>query len=163
MRIWLPILCLCFLSHAWAEGMIFCCVDSAEVVAFQDRPCADLKTQHVLSDVHTYPFTSIARVDDPLEALVEARKRANAYKKEQALQKTQKRAEAQKDRQSKQAAEALRRIERRKLRCQSIGEKIKKIEARLKQGCKIKHCLRLKEQLKDEQLKKARYCSDTSS
>ncbi len=150
---------------------IFYCVNPAGRVAFQDRPCPSLHSQRVLDDVHTYPLIQIASVqgeqthagDNPIEALAQAKKNALIYKKEQAHQKKQKRLAAQQARQTKQAALARIRIEHRQLRCQKTAEKIKNIEAQLHQRCKMPKCLRLKEQLKKEIIKKDRYCTAEKS
>ncbi|MBP9729609.1 MAG: hypothetical protein KBD23_05705 [Gammaproteobacteria bacterium] len=149
---------------------IFYCVNPAGMVAFQDRPCASSHTQRVLDDVYTYPLILASAQSDqthvgenPLEVLVEAKKNAVIYKKEQAYQKKQKRLAAQQARQTKQAALARIRIEHRQLRCQKIREKIKNIETQLRQGCKMPKCLRLKEQLKKEIVKKDRYCTEEKS
>jgi len=149
---------------------IFYCVDPAGMVVFQDRPCASSHTQRILDDIHTYPLILASAQsdqthsgDNPLEALTQAKKNAVIYKKEQACQKKQKRLVAQQVRQSKQALLAQRRIARRKVRCEKTGEKIKTLEAQLRQGCKMPKCLRLKEQLKNEMIKKDRYCTEEKS
>jgi hypothetical protein len=147
---------------------IFYCVDPAGMVAFQDRPCASSYTQRILDDIHTYPLILASAQsdqthsgDNPLEALAKAKKNAVIYKKEQAYQKKQKRLAAQQTRQTKQALLAQSRIERRQLRCEKTGEKIKVLEAQLRQGCKTQKFLRLKEQLKNEMIKKDRYCQES--
>ncbi len=153
------------------SACIFYCVDPAGMVAFQDRPCASSYTQRVLDDVHTYPLIQIASAqsqqthsgDNPVEALARAKKNVLIYKKEQAHQKKQKRLVAQQARQTKQALLAQRRIEHRQLRCKKTGEKIRTLEAQLRQGCKMPKCLRLKEQLKKEIIKKDRFCAEEKS
>ena len=152
------------------SACIFYCVDPAGRVAFQDRPCASSYTQRILDDIHTYPLILASAQSDqrhlgenPLEALVQAKKNVVIYKKEQAYQKKQKRLVSQQARQTKQALVVQRRIEHRQLRCQKTGEKIKTLEGQLRQGCKIPKCLRLKEQLKNEMIKKDRYCIEKKS
>ena len=151
------------------SACIFYCVDPAGGVAFQDRPCASSYTQRVLDDVHTYPLILASAQsnqtysgDNPLEVLAQAKKNVLIYKKEQAHQKKQKRVAAQQARQSKQALLAQRRIERCQSRCEKTGEKIKTLEAQLRQGSKMPRLLRLKEQLKKEMIKKDRYCKNPS-
>lgn len=150
------------------SACIFYCVNPAGMISFQDRPCASAYTQRVLDDVHTYPLILASAQSDqahsgenPLEALAQAKKNAVIYKKEQASQKKQKRLAAQQARQTKQALVVQRKIERRQLRCQKTGEKIKTLEAQLRQGCKMPKSLRLKEQLKKEIIKRDRYCQES--
>lgn len=151
-------------TTAWASGPIFSCVDiqGKSPIRFQDRPCALTHQQGILEDrgitsiMSPSPLSALE--SNPLEALAVAKERARAYRQAEAAYKREKRLEGRQARQAKQLQQAQLRAERRHLRCQSTLEKIRTIEARLRQGSKISQVLRLREQLKTLQIKKERYC-----
>lgn len=134
-------------SAVWAG--VYQCVDEKGIIEFRDRPCQSSQEKETFLPIG---FSKT----DPKEQ----------KKEEKKLKLTGKKLEADKQREVRihERAEKKRLIEaqkmqRRKLRCQRLDEKLYEIDNQLRAGSKAKRLQRLKEQKEHCEKMKHRYCS----
>lgn len=130
----------------WAG--VYRCVGETGVVEFRDKPCqSTAEAQDFLPYVY----------EPSNEKIIQQKEKALEHTKERLAVQARKQARAQ-ARESKAAEEALLKAERRAARCTRTQEKIKEIEALLREGSKVRRFNRLKTQLSELERLKHRYC-----
>ena len=143
-------------------AQIYQCFAEDQMMHFQDQPCDPLALhiKHAMPELYRFePGVSSSLIQlqsqDSIEALKQAKKKAQIQKKEQIEIRKKARLKARAHKQGEQlAAQEKRRV----ARCERTIEKITQTQERLKMGCKVPHCLRLKEQLAQEKQMQERYC-----
>lgn len=129
------LLILCFFTSASFAG-VYRCVGKNGEFEFRDRLCEN--SEESVFWPHQY-FPTNKKI---------------SLNQEQALQK--KRSPSQMT--QKQIAKALAKRKRREQRCVQTKEKIKNAQQKLRTGCKVRKCVRLKEQLAHFNRMRNNYC-----
>lgn len=146
---WLLVVLVAIFHSQIAYCGIYRCDKEDGSVEFRDRPCQNSLEKSTFLPL-SYSTTDAAIVKQE-EKEVEA-----ALKQYDKQEKT---AERQKTKSEKQRLLAQQKAERRVLRCQRLDERIRTIEAKLRNGGKPKRNQRLQEELLHCQKMKKRYCS----
>lgn len=147
--------CFILLFSLNSKAGVFQCVKANGKIEFRDKPCtiSDNTEQYFLP--HQYQKTKT----DPTGKKAEQMQERKIQQQVQTLTKNEQKEERLKASAEKKREKEKALIERRKLRCERLEEKIENLELQLQQGKRLKTYKRLEKELAHAQRMKKRYCA----